>query len=313
MHHEGRKQAQRRARALAGDDKDAPGLATPPGGDGQDRQPARALIQRGNQPRQPVGSLDQRDPPARPQSTQASVDPCPQRRILVARFGPTGFRGGCATQEIGGIRDDVIEAFGTQSRRHPHQIAHHDPHRDAVPRGVLPRQFGVNPLPFQPGQRQVRHPPAQAQAGDSRPAAQLQHRLPRLGRAGRRQHHRIGARSIAPDRLCKPQTPVQNAMVAIRRQNKTMMGVRGDIYVLGDQKGRYSISGLATDVLIVCGIASVVPSFVADQWLSLLILFIVGLMFFVRRPLQLLQVVTAFTVAHSITLALGTFLIYAAR
>ena len=36
------------------------------------------------------------------------------------------------------------------------------------------------------------------------------------------------------------------------------------------------------------------------------ILFIVGLMFFVRRPLQLLQVVTAFTVAHSITLALST-------
>ena len=36
------------------------------------------------------------------------------------------------------------------------------------------------------------------------------------------------------------------------------------------------------------------------------ILFVVGLMFFVRRPLQLLQVVTAFTVAHSITLALST-------
>lgn len=36
------------------------------------------------------------------------------------------------------------------------------------------------------------------------------------------------------------------------------------------------------------------------------VLFVVGLMFFVRRPLQLLQVVTAFTVAHSITLALST-------
>ena len=36
------------------------------------------------------------------------------------------------------------------------------------------------------------------------------------------------------------------------------------------------------------------------------ILFVVGLMFFVRRPLQLLQVVTAFTVAHSITFALST-------
>lgn len=36
------------------------------------------------------------------------------------------------------------------------------------------------------------------------------------------------------------------------------------------------------------------------------ILFVVGLMFFVRRPLQLVQVVTAFTAAHSITLALST-------
>ena len=36
------------------------------------------------------------------------------------------------------------------------------------------------------------------------------------------------------------------------------------------------------------------------------ILFVVGLMFFVRRPRHLVQVVTAFTVAHSITLALST-------
>ena len=36
------------------------------------------------------------------------------------------------------------------------------------------------------------------------------------------------------------------------------------------------------------------------------ILFVVGLLFFVRRPLQLVQVVTAFTVAHSITLALSS-------
>ena len=36
------------------------------------------------------------------------------------------------------------------------------------------------------------------------------------------------------------------------------------------------------------------------------ILFVVGLLFFVRRPLQLVQVVTAFTAAHSITLALST-------
>ena len=36
------------------------------------------------------------------------------------------------------------------------------------------------------------------------------------------------------------------------------------------------------------------------------ILFVVGLMFFVRRPMQLVQVVTAFTIAHSITLALSS-------
>ena len=36
------------------------------------------------------------------------------------------------------------------------------------------------------------------------------------------------------------------------------------------------------------------------------ILFVVGLLFFVRRPLQLVQVVTAFTAAHSVTLALSS-------
>ncbi|MEO2002821.1 MAG: FtsX-like permease family protein, partial [Candidatus Poribacteria bacterium] len=44
-----------------------------------------------------------------------------------------------------------------------------------------------------------------------------------------------------------PQTPVQNAIVAVRRKNKTMMGVRGDLYVLGDQKGRYTLAGLAME------------------------------------------------------------------
>lgn len=44
-----------------------------------------------------------------------------------------------------------------------------------------------------------------------------------------------------------------------------------------DKDTQNSISGASTDVLMVCGIASVVPSFVADQWLSLLILFVIGL------------------------------------
>ncbi|NYJ66328.1 Na+/glutamate symporter [Pseudoclavibacter chungangensis] len=38
-----------------------------------------------------------------------------------------------------------------------------------------------------------------------------------------------------------------------------------------------SISGAATDVLVVCGMISIVPSIVADQWVALLILFLVGL------------------------------------
>ncbi|WP_219820318.1 sodium/glutamate symporter [Pseudoclavibacter sp. RFBG4] len=40
-----------------------------------------------------------------------------------------------------------------------------------------------------------------------------------------------------------------------------------------------SISGAATDVLVVCGMVSIVPSIVADNWLALLILFLVGLAF----------------------------------
>lgn len=44
-----------------------------------------------------------------------------------------------------------------------------------------------------------------------------------------------------------------------------------------DKESVNSLSGTATDILMVCGIASVVPSLVADQWASLLILFAVGL------------------------------------
>ncbi len=44
-----------------------------------------------------------------------------------------------------------------------------------------------------------------------------------------------------------PQTPVQNAVVVVRRRNKTMMGVRGDLTVLGNQKGKYVVAGLAME------------------------------------------------------------------
>lgn len=46
---------------------------------------------------------------------------------------------------------------------------------------------------------------------------------------------------------------------------------------LVDSESLKSISGSATDVLVVCGIASIVPSFVAHYWLPLLVLFTVGL------------------------------------
>lgn len=44
-----------------------------------------------------------------------------------------------------------------------------------------------------------------------------------------------------------------------------------------DARTMKSLSGVATDVLIVCGIASIVPRFVADYWLPLAVLFVVGL------------------------------------
>ncbi|WP_291794492.1 sodium:glutamate symporter [Brevibacterium sp.] len=44
-----------------------------------------------------------------------------------------------------------------------------------------------------------------------------------------------------------------------------------------DRDSMNSISGLSTDLLMVCGIASVVPSLVADNWVALVILFVVGL------------------------------------
>ena len=44
-----------------------------------------------------------------------------------------------------------------------------------------------------------------------------------------------------------------------------------------DAESLRSISGTATDVLVVCGMVSIVPSIVADQWLSLTVLFVVGL------------------------------------
>lgn len=44
-----------------------------------------------------------------------------------------------------------------------------------------------------------------------------------------------------------------------------------------DAESLRSISGTATDVLVVCGMVSIVPSVVADQWVALLVLFLVGL------------------------------------
>jgi ESS family glutamate:Na+ symporter len=46
-----------------------------------------------------------------------------------------------------------------------------------------------------------------------------------------------------------------------------------------DPRTMKSLSGVATDVLIVCGIASIVPSFVADYWVPLAVLFVLALAF----------------------------------
>ena len=60
-----------------------------------------------------------------------------------------------------------------------------------------------------------------------------------------------------------------------------------------------SAAGLAVPAYLELGVEHLLFGF--DH-----ILFVVGLMCFVRRPIQLVQVVTSFTVAHSITLALST-------
>ena len=62
---------------------------------------------------------------------------------------------------------------------------------------------------------------------------------------------------------------------------------------------RESSAGTAVPTYLLLGIEHLLFGF--DH-----ILFVVGLLFFVQRPLQLVQVVTAFTGAHSITLALSS-------
>ena len=44
-----------------------------------------------------------------------------------------------------------------------------------------------------------------------------------------------------------------------------------------DSPSLNSVSGTATDILIVCGIASIAPTVVVDYWQPLLVLFVIGL------------------------------------
>ena len=44
-----------------------------------------------------------------------------------------------------------------------------------------------------------------------------------------------------------PNTPVPNTIMTIRRQHKTMMGVRGDLFTMSDGKGKFQISGLGME------------------------------------------------------------------
>jgi len=44
-----------------------------------------------------------------------------------------------------------------------------------------------------------------------------------------------------------PEKPIPNPILAIRRKNKTLMGVRGDLIVSGDTKGNFEMAGLAME------------------------------------------------------------------
>lgn len=44
-----------------------------------------------------------------------------------------------------------------------------------------------------------------------------------------------------------PNTPVPNTIMTVRRRHKTMMGVRGDLFVMSDSKGKFQISGLGME------------------------------------------------------------------
>ena len=44
-----------------------------------------------------------------------------------------------------------------------------------------------------------------------------------------------------------PNKPVPYPILTLRRKNKTMMGVRGDLFVMGDNKGNFEVAGLAME------------------------------------------------------------------
>jgi len=44
-----------------------------------------------------------------------------------------------------------------------------------------------------------------------------------------------------------PNTPVPDTIMTVRRRHKTMMGVRGDLFVMSDSKGKFQISGLGME------------------------------------------------------------------
>ncbi|MCZ6678170.1 MAG: LysM peptidoglycan-binding domain-containing protein [Candidatus Poribacteria bacterium] len=44
-----------------------------------------------------------------------------------------------------------------------------------------------------------------------------------------------------------PNKPVPYAILTLRRQHKTMMGVRGDLFTIGDNKGNFEVAGLAME------------------------------------------------------------------
>ena len=109
------------------------------------------------------------------------------------------------------------------------------------------------------------------------------------------------------------ETGLLGAEISVDGLPRTLTDVLLRLQMLDGESGDHLLRSEAPRVLLSreSGEGTSVPAYLLLGIEHLLfgfdhILFVVGLLFFVQRPLQLVQVVTAFTVAHSITLALSS-------